>query len=242
MNHAMGTLESTVLRLFGRRGEVRKVESVGERYRLVTICGEELVERAWTVGDMIQFSFGGWESRAYTPLSYDRVGGSLAFLGYLHGNGIGSAWLESLKIGERCAFVGPRAAVNLDVVPRPALFFGDETSLSTAAAMRATAHGENDVSFVFELTSPESCAPLLARMGLERATLFRREAADGHLDAVERHVLETFQPATRGVFTGKASSIARLYKAARRAGIPARQITNVAYWAPGRKGLSGVQR
>ncbi|MBN9164394.1 MAG: siderophore-interacting protein [Myxococcales bacterium] len=242
MNQRTGALESTILRLFGRRGEVQQVERVGEHFRLITIGGNDLVDRAWTVGDMTQFSFGGWESRAYTPLSYDAARGSLEFLGYMHGNGIGSAWLESLRIGDPCVLVGPRTAVNLDVVTRPAMFFGDETSFSTAAAMRATLHGYRAVSFVFEVTSPENCAPVLDRLGLDEATLFRREADDRHLDALERHVLGAFQPSMRAVFTGKAASIARLYKAARREGISGKQITNVAYWAPGRKGFSGVQR
>ena len=76
MNQRTGALESTILRLFGRRGEVQQVERVGEHFRLITIGGNDLVDRAWTVGDMTQFSFGGWESRAYTPLSYDAARGA----------------------------------------------------------------------------------------------------------------------------------------------------------------------
>lgn len=237
-----GALESTVLRFFGRRGEVGEVTRVGEHFRLVTIRGDDLERRAWTAGDMVQFSLGHWESRAYTPHAYDPERGALEFVGYVHGNGIGSAWLESLSPGDSCMLVGPRGALNLEAVARPAVFFGDETSFSTAAALRETLSGYRDISFVFEVTSPEDCAPILERLDLARAAIFRRAAEDRHLDAVERHILERFEPTTRGVFTGKAASIARLYKAVRRAGIAGKQITNVAYWSPGRKGFSGVQR
>ena len=242
MNPRTSAVESAVLRLFGRRGEVRNVETVGEQFRLVTIGGDDLVDREWAVGDMIQVSLGSWQNRAYTPLSYDSANGSLEFVAHVHGNGIGSAWLESLRVGDPCLFVGPRAAVKLDALPRPALLFGDETSFSTAAALRATAHGDRHVSFVFEVTSPESCLPIIDRLGLSEAKLFRRESEDRHLDAVEAHVLTAFGATTRGVLTGKASSIARVYKALRRVGISGKQVTNVAYWAPGKKGFSGVQR
>jgi len=242
MSQRTSALESTVLRLLGRRTMVQNVEKVGEQFQLITIGGEDLVDRKWTAGDMIQISFGSWESRAYTPFSYDATRGSLEFIGHVHNNGIGSAWLESLRVCDPCVFVGPRAALDLGTVARPALFFGDETSFSTAAAMRATPHGYRDVSFSFEVTSPESCRKVLDRLGLSQARLFQREPGDRHLDAVEAHVLTAFGPSTRGVFTGKAASVARLYKAMRRAGIPGKQITNLAYWAPGRKGFSGVQR
>ena len=43
--------------------------------------------------------------------------------------------------------------------------------------------------------------------------------------------------ATHGILTGKASTIQRLYKGLRATGVPGRQLTNVAYWAAGKKGL-----
>lgn len=48
-------------------------------------------------------------------------------------------------------------------------------------------------------------------------------------------------PETHAVLTGKASSIQRIYKALRRAGVRGKRV-NIAYWAPGRKGFSGIQR
>ncbi len=242
MNQRIGVMESTVLRLVGRRGLVRKTERVGERFRLITIGGDDLVERLWHPGYMLQFSFGSWESRAYTPHSYDAASGCFEFVGFVHGNGMGSAWLESVSVGEPCVLVGPRAAINLETIARPLLFFGDETSFSTAAALGATSLGYRVVEFVFEVANPEECAPILQKLGLAHGTVFRREPDERHLDAVERHVLGAFESPRRGIFTGKAGSISRLYKAARRAGVPGKQITNIAYWSPGRQGFSGVQR
>lgn len=84
---------------------------------------------------------------------------------------------------------------------------------------------------------------MLERLGLTDAIVVQRAPGEAHLEIVEAHVLDALRSSTaRAVFTGKAASIARLYKAARREGIPGKRITNIAYWAPGRKGFSGVQR
>lgn len=240
-----GVVESTFLKLFGRRAEIRKVESVGELFRIVTLSGEDLQDRPWTPGDMVQIAFSGWEHRAYTPFAFDPLTGTAEFLGYVHGNGIGSAWLASPIIGERRFLAGPRTAVDLNVLRRPALFFGDETSFSTAAALRATASGLRDVRLFFEVSSVEASRTALDRLGItDDVTLTEREGGDAHLDALESQVLRDFHATrdTHGIFTGRASSIQRLYKALRRSGVSSKQIKNVAYWAPGRKGFSGLQR
>ncbi|APR75582.1 Hypothetical protein A7982_00928 [Minicystis rosea] len=232
-------------RLIARQAEVRKIEPIGERFRLVTMAGADLEDRAWTPGDMIQIAFAGWEHRAYTPLAFDPRTGTAEFLGYVHGNGIGSAWLASASIGERRFLAGPRAAVNLNALRRPAIFFGDETSFSTAAAMRATPFGLRDVLFVFEVSSTEDSHAVLDRIGVtDDVTLMPREHDDRHLERIEHQVLEAFKAGreAQGIFTGKASSIQRLYKSLRKSGVSSKQITNVAYWAPGRKGFSGIQR
>lgn len=240
-----GAVQSAFNKLVARTATVRKVEAVGAEFRLVTLAGEDLEDRTWTAGDMIQIAFAGWESRAYTPLSFDPRTGSLTFLGYVHGNGIGSAWLASLEAGGPCVFVGPRSAVNLNAARRPAIFFGDETSFSTAAAMQSTAAGSQDVTFLFEVSAIESARAALDRIGLSGAvTLTLREEGDRHLDHVGDRVLDAFRrvPGTHGVLTGRAASIQWLYKSLRKSGVSAKQVTNVAYWAPGRKGFSGVQR
>lgn len=240
-----GVVATAFHRLVARRAHVTAVESVGKRFRLVTLEGEELRDRVWRPGYMVQIAFEGWESRAYTPLSYDPEAGAMTFLGYVHGGGIGSDWLESARLGETRYLVGPRAAMNLAALPRPLLFFGDETSISTAAALRATPAGLHGVTCVFEVScAVEAARSVLERVGLESSLVVLQGAADEQLAHLETRVLGLLDSAaeTRVVLTGKASSIQRLYKALRRADVPPKQVTNIAYWAPGRKGFSGVQR
>lgn len=196
-------------------------------------------------GDMIQIGFSGFLGRAYTPLSFDAGAGTLSFLGFVHGDGIASRWLASAKPGEELHLVGPRAAIDLAAVTRPLIFFGDETSLSTAAALDATRERTRGVASFFEVDSAEASRAALGRVGATTdPSLTVRSPGDRHLDGVEDAVVSALRaaPNARCVFTGKASSIQRLYKAARRAGLSSKQVKNVAYWAPGRRGFSGVQR
>jgi ferric-chelate reductase (NADPH) len=240
-----GIVESALHRLVSRRVEVQDVTSISEHFRLVTLAGDDLLNRSWTPGDMFQVGFAGFEGRAYTPLAFDARTGTLSFLGYIHGNGVGSAWLAGTRLGEQRFIFGPRSALNLNTVRRPAIFFGDETSFSTAAALRATAAGLRDVTFIFEVTAAESARVVLARIGLgEAVTLLERDDAGTHLDDVERRLLRAVgaAPEAHVVLTGQAASVQRLNKALRRAGVMRRQLTNLAYWAPGRKGFSGAQR
>lgn len=240
-----GVVASVFHRLVSRRARVREVEPVSDAFRLVTLVGEDLEGRRWAPGDMIQIGFTGLAGRAYTPLSFDPRTGVATFLGYVHGDGIASRWLASATIGEPLFFVGPRSALDLDAARRPTLFFGDETSFGTAAAIRATPEGTRGVAFSFEVNAAEASRAALERIGVTSGvTITAREPQDRHLERVESDLTRALraEPETRCVFTGKASSIQRLYKAARRAGASAKQITNVAYWAPGRKGFSGVQR
>ena len=240
-----GILETAFNKLVARRVEVSAVETPSDGFRLITLAGLDLQERLWAPGYMVQVALGGWESRAYTPFAYDAQAGALTFAGYVHGGGIGSDWLQAASVGEERFIVGPRAALNLSKLDRPTMVFGDETSLSTAAAFLATPQGLSGVHCFFEVASVGPCRALLDRLGVTcAATLVTREADGRHLQELEPRLLEVFRtaPETRGIFTGKAASIQRLYQALRRAGVPGKQLTNLAYWAPGRKGFSGVQR
>lgn len=184
--------------------------------------------------------FDHWELRSYTPLSVDPDTGTTQILAFVPGHGPGSDWVVSVCVGMRCRFMGPRYALSLPKAERPAVFFGDETSFSTAVSLRATPSGHRDVRFVFEVNSFAESRSALGRFGMgDAVTLVAREEGDRHLDRLECEVLDAHRSAgaAHWLLTGKATSIQRLYKALRAAGVPRRQFTNVPYWAPGKKGL-----
>lgn len=238
----IGAVQHAFHRVVARRARVARVAHVGARFCEFTLSGDDLEGRDWTPGDMIQIAFGGWQSRAYTPITFDPVAGSMRLLGYVHGHGIASAWLASLSTGTEVHLVGPRAALDLDRLPRPLFLFGDETSFATAAALRATPDGLAGVTCAFEVEDACEARTVLDQLGVFPRTLVVRQADDAHAPALERSLTDALTHRTHCVFTGKAAAIQRLHKFARGAGVSGKQLTSLAYWAPGRKGFSGVQR
>lgn len=241
-----GIVESVFHRLVSRRASVERAEILGDKFRLITLASPDLVGGRWRPGDVVQFGFAGFKGRAYTPLSFSPSTGAFSVLGYMHGDGVASSWLTSAAVGCQVFFIGPRSAgLNLEMLPRPLVLFGDETSFGTAAALPHTSKGAGGVTLYFEANDEQASKLALERVGLsDHLTLVTRKPADQHLERIERELARVLHavPNTRCVFTGKASSVQRMYRAARRAGLPTKQVKCVAYWAPGRRGFSGVQR
>ena len=231
-----GFVESKVLGLFSRRAKIHAVEALDPAFRLITLRGEALAGARWTPGDKVQLALGGWTSRTYTPIAWE--GSETRLVAYVHGDAPGALWARDVAAGDECLLFGPRSSVDLARLRRPGVVFGDETSFGLAASLQATADGTRDAAFVFEVTSPAASRAVLDRLGIS-ATVVAREPGDAHLAAVEETLVRAFasRQATHGVLTGKATSIQRLYKALRSAGVPAAQVRNRAYWAPGKRGL-----
>lgn len=239
IRHESTGIVAAVLKLFTRRAEIASVEPLGDHFRLLTLAGEDLKDTAWIPGQKVQMSLGGWVHRTYTPLVWDRVHGTTQLLGYVHGNGPGSAWIASAARSAPCTLLGPRSSLDLTAVSRPLAFFGDETSFAAAASLRVTSGGTSDVSFFFEVSSVVDALPVLERIGVDDALVVARTAGDRHLDEIQARLLRLFEKrfATQAVLTGKASSIQRVQQSLRRAGISSKQLKTRAYWAPGKTGL-----
>lgn len=240
-------LVEKLLELSTREAEIQHVETLSPHFRLITLAGAQLIGAHWTPGDILQLIlsgsslFGPWELRAYTPLHFDPIAGTAQILAFVPGHGPGSAWVASAQVGTRCRFVGPRTALPLPKTQRPLLFFGDETSFSTALALREAASDSPDLRFFFEVSSALESYAVFDRFALRRglSILARGGSNDPHFPELERQILERFraEPETYAILTGKAPSIQRLQRSLRAAGVPRRQMRNLAYWTPGKKGL-----
>ena len=234
-----GRVESALLKWLTRQATVSAVTEVSAHVRMVELEGEDLKGAEWAPGDKIQMELGGLFSfRTFTPICWDRANGGTKFLAYLHGDGPASQWAAALKPGDRCAMYGPRRSIDLGSAARPLVLFGDETSFGLALSLSAMEDGASGASFLFEVTSKEESAAVLAALGIP-ATPIERLADDAHLGMLEEafgQLAERTEPA-QFVFTGKASSIQRLSQAAKRRGFTPVQIKSKAYWAPGKTGL-----
>ncbi|MTD95025.1 siderophore-interacting protein [Hyphomicrobium sp. xq] len=221
-----------------RPARVAAVETLSPRFRLVDLEGEALRHIAWTPGQKVQISMGsGLSARTYTPMSWDADSGRMRLLTFAHGEGPGSRWASDLREGDTCQFFGPRRSLDLSgptlaSLESPVVLFGDETSFGLAAAMGA------DPIHVFEVSDVSESRPVLEEIGLGQATLIERSADDAHLAAAEAQVLRfAASGGVHFVLTGKASSIQRVNRALRAAGVVASRVKTKAYWAPGKVGL-----
>lgn len=238
-----GRLEGMLLKLVARPATLASIEALGPHFRLLTLAGEALQGVAWQAGDKVQLPLGGFVSRTYTPLWWDRERGETQLLAYLHGDRPhvtpGAAWAGVAARGDACQVFGPRPSLKLAQRTRNAVFFGDETSFAAAAAFNALSGWLHKVSFVFEVSQVEECRQVLQVLNLRDAVLVPRAAGAVHLAEVDAEI-DRIAAATRAsdyVLTGQAGSIQHLVRAPRQRGKSSADLLTKAYWAVGKTGL-----
>jgi len=220
-----------------RGARVVEVERIAPRYVRLVLEGEVLRQRTFAPGEIIQIVSAGVRRRAYTPLSWDHERGRIVLVAYLHGDGPAARWAAAVAPGDGCVIAGPRFGVDLQACGRGTVLFGDETSLTTAAALRAL---DADAMLVLETDAVGDTRRALKKLGVDDAQLLKRRADGAHLDAAHDLMLEALvrDGSREAMLTGCAASIQVLYRALRRAGIRGSRITNRVYWAAGKRGLN----
>ncbi len=225
-------------RLFTRIADVAAVEDIAERFRLVTLTGPALREASWAPGHKAQMSMEGpFTSRTYTPIDWDPAEGRTRVLGYMHGEGPGSAWLRDVRPGDECSLFGPNPSLDASRLSGPLAIYGDETSIGLACAL-AWQDRTRAVTSCFEVSDVASSDQVVARLALEGATLVARREGDTHLDEMEAALSPLILAGASFVLTGRAHAIQRLQQSLKRHDVPAARILTKAYWAPGKQGLS----
>lgn len=230
-----GRIERALSRRFMRRTTVVESKQLADRFRLITLVGDALRDVAWIPGAKVQVQLGGWVYRTYTPLSWNSTAGSTQLLLHTHGVGPGAAWSRNVDAGDTCWLFGPRSSLDLISLERPALVFGDETSIGLVHALRSCPAGVDDVMAILEVSDTAAARVALEFLGLDKVQLVERQPGDAHLHDLEAQLRTA---ALSGcVLSGKATSIQRVNKQVRQLGLTSRQIRTKAYWAPGKTGL-----
>lgn len=231
-----GPVARMLLQWLMRPASIAAVETLSPHFRSIVLEGDALKGLAWTMGQKIQIAMGsGLSARTYTPMSWDTEKGRTKLLAFAHGDGPGSRWASGLREGDLCWFFGPRRSLDLSAAKAPIILFGDETSFGIASAFRGSRLAD-DTTYMFEVSDAAETNPVLAAIGLGRATSIVRSAEDAHLAAVEAELLRLAASA-HFVLTGKASSIQRIGRALRAANVARSRMSAKAYWAPGKTGL-----
>ena len=237
MTSTKGLLLAAVGRLVLRHARVTAVDDLGGGVRRIALAGDELRGASWTAGDKVQVLLPSRDVRTYTPLSWDRATGATTIVAFDHGDGPGARWSRTVGVGDACGFVGPQRSIAR-APTRPAIVFGDETSLGVAHAL-GHAGPAAPLTCVLEVGAPAALASALEALGLDdAAVLIERRTADAHLAAVATELVaaQRAQPNAELIFTGRGASIQTLRARLRELGVVARGPTK-AYWADGKTGL-----
>ena len=236
-----GRLTTLLTRWFLRQATASKVEVLSEHFRLITLAGAKLKDVQWAPGQKIQIVVGGGgANRTYTPLSWDAMSGETRILAFSHGEGPGSVWASTVRVGDGCQFSGPRRSLDLSGLGERTFLFGDETSFGLARAVGTSMGPSGAAALLFEASSVGASELVSRALGIQKnVTFVQRAEADAHLSEVEAQVLKIIDEwaPTSFVLSGKSSSIQRISRLLKSRGIVSSRLRAVVYWAPGRKGL-----
>lgn len=231
-------LTDTFERVFLRPAVVTAVTHLSGHFRLVELAGDGLKGVTWIPGEKVQFHLGKMKSRTYTPIAWNPTEGTSQFIMFLHGNGPGSEWAESLKIESLCHFMGPRSSLDFSEISGDSIFFGDETSIAAAMALHGSSASRQN-RYVFEVSSLVESGEVIQRIGLPHAKLVKKTSDLTYLAEVEQSLADAASElsAPRCIFTGRGQSIQSLRKSLRTRAITFSQLKAKAYWADGKTGL-----
>lgn len=176
------------------------------------------------------------EFRNYTVAFHDTKNRFFDIVFHIHGNGVGSKFVNSLKAGDEIFISPPRGMKIYHPSAKHQFFFGDETSLGLAcSSLSLLKKNEHQFQFYFELDDENKEVPGL--LGLENCTVFRKN--DTFKNESQVNDIPVFQitewKASNYILTGNVRSVQTLRKVLK--GRTAGKINSQGYWLEGKKGL-----
>ncbi len=174
--------------------------------------------------------------RNYTVASHDREKGIFEIVFHIHGNGVGSHYIDTLQPGDDLYISPPRGKKQYDPNVKQQFIFGDETCLGVAASLLPYLKNSNhQFQFYFELNEENKIAPGL--LGLENFTVFPKNNSFRDEKWVNNLPLfETSEWKTASyVLLGNAKSVQTFRKVLKNS--MSGKITTQGYWLEGKKGL-----
>ncbi|MBB6130620.1 FAD-binding oxidoreductase [Mucilaginibacter lappiensis] len=174
--------------------------------------------------------------RNYTVVCQDIEKGILEIIFHIHGNGVGSRYIDTLKTSDELYISSPRGRAPYDPKVKRYLIYGDETSLGLACSLLPfLKKNEHHFHFYFELDEANKNAPRL--LGLENFTAFPKNGLFNNEKWIKD--LPVFQvagwQAANFVLTGNATSVQTFRKVLKNATIG--KVIAQGYWLEGKKGL-----
>ncbi len=116
------------------------------------------------------------EYRNYTVAYHDKARGFFDIIFHLHGNGVGSQYIDTLEKNDELFISLPRGKKLFDPNMKKQFIFGDETSLGLACSfLHILKQNQYQFQFYFELDKDNQNVPEL--LGLENFTVFPKNGS-----------------------------------------------------------------
>lgn len=176
------------------------------------------------------------EFRNYTASYYNVREGILDIIFHIHGNGVGSRYIDGLQQADELRISIPRGKKMYDETNRQQFIFGDETSLGLACSISPVLQkNKHQYQFYFELDDENQNIPAL--LGFENYMVFPKNNTFKNEQWVSE--LPVFNSAkwntANFILTGNVKSVQTFRKTLK--GKSRANISSQGYWLEGKKGL-----
>ncbi|WP_312901530.1 FAD-binding oxidoreductase [Chryseobacterium taichungense] len=176
------------------------------------------------------------EFRNYTTSYYNVDEGVLDIIFHIHGNGVGSQYIDSLKPLDELRISIPRGKKMYNENIQQQFIFGDETSLGLACSMLTILKkNKHQYQFYFELDDENQNIPEL--LGLENYTVFSKKNTFRDEEWInELPIFNSDEWNTANfILTGNVKSVQTFRKVLK--DNSRNNISSQGYWLEGKKGL-----
>ncbi|WPR75338.1 siderophore-interacting protein [Algoriphagus sp. NG3] len=176
------------------------------------------------------------ELRNYTVAHYDKNMGVLDILFHIHGNGVGSEYIDTLAVNDEVYISPPRGKRLFSPEIRQQVFFGDETSIGLAcSALPILKKSKHQYHFFFELEDENRNVPHL--LGIDNVTVFsKKETFRNEQWVSDLSIFKTLDwKQASFVLTGNVKSVQTFRKVLKEKTVG--KIRAQGYWLEGKKGL-----
>jgi NADPH-dependent ferric siderophore reductase len=176
------------------------------------------------------------EYRNYTVAYHDSEEGIFDIIFHLHGNGVGSQYIDTLEKNDVLYISPPRGKNLYEPDVRQQFIFGDETSLGLACSfLPILKQNQHQFQFYFELDEENQNVPEL--LGLQNFTVFPKNGSfrnEKWISDLPLFKTPEWKSASF-VLIGNVKSVQTFRKVVR--SNTSGKITTQGYWLEGKKGL-----
>lgn len=170
-------ISQLLVKILIRKSKIIEKHVIANRFVFLKIKMPKKV--TWIPGDKVQIIVGAKDLRSYTPYAFDLDKKTFSTLIYNHGNGPGALWAHSVATSARTEVFGPRRSFVDQNDEHMYLFFGDETSMGLAYALRLRLHHA-----YFEVNNEKLSTLALQYLTLSPISLFERKENQSHIHSI----------------------------------------------------------